>query len=388
MKTKTQSVIFLLILSIHLSAAVPEGYYDNADAKNTNNLRQALQTIISANYKSVSYDNLWTAYATTDVNPSTGKIWDVYSNCSFTVSADQCGTYQVECDCYNREHTTPRSWFGGAVAPMNTDLFNVFPTDGKVNGMRDNFPYGEVGTASYTSGNGSKLGNSDFSGYSGVVFEPVDEYKGDLARTVMYMAVRYADNLTSWLSAYSGDTDVEVIYDGVNGLTPYAMNLFLSWSRMDPVSAKETARNEAVYGIQSNRNPFIDFPGLEEYMWGNKTGELFYVNTPPSANIPVITATGKVVNNGQTIAFGTVSEPMQRSFTIKTSGITGDLTVSVSGAGYAASATTILQQQAESGCTITITFNPSVSGNYTGNVTISGGGLMPAFVLNLTGSKE
>ncbi|MPM56940.1 hypothetical protein SDC9_103757 [bioreactor metagenome] len=388
MKIKISNILLLLAVSFKLLAAIPEGYYDNADAKNANNLRQALKTIISANYKSISYDNLWTAYATTDINSSTGKLWDVYSNCSFTVSTNQCGTYQNECDCYNREHTTPRSWFGGAVAPMNSDLFNVYPTDGKVNGVRDNFPYGEVGAASYTSGNGSKLGNSDFSGYSGVVFEPVDEYKGDLARTVMYMAVRYADNLASWLSAYSGETDVDVVYDATSSLTPYAMNLFLSWSRMDPVSAKETARNEAVYGIQSNRNPFIDFPGLEEYIWGNKTGELFYLNAPPPpTNAPVITATGKVVNNGQTVAFGTVSGSIQKSFTIRTSGISGDLTVAASGAGYSVSTATILQAQAESGYNITITFNPPSSGNYTGNVSISGGGLAPAFVLNLTGSK-
>lgn len=386
MKIKNQYFFLLLLWSFQLQAAIPEGYYNNADAKNMNNLRQALKTIVTTGFSGISYSALWDAYATTDINPSTGKIWDMYSNCTFTLSTNQCGTYNSECDCYNREHTTPASWFSDA-SPMYSDLFNVYPTDGWVNSVRSNYPYGEVGAADITSVNGSKRGNSDFPGYTGVVFEPVDEYKGDFARTVMYMATRYSDNLASWLSANSNDTEVEVIYDSSNGLTSYAVNLFLAWSRMDPVSAKETARNEAVYGIQSNRNPFIDFPGLEEYIWGNKTGELFYVNTPPPVNTPVISATGKVVNNGQTIAFGTVSGPMQKSFTIKTSGITGDLTVSTSGAGYVSSATTILQQQAENGYTITVTFNPSVSGNYAGNVTISGGGLTPAFILNLTGSK-
>jgi len=388
MKTRNLYVQLFLALSFNLWAAIPEGYYDNADAKNTNNLRTALSAIISANHNVLSYTpGLWDAYATTDINPSTGKIWDMYSNCSFTFSNNQCGTYSAECDCYNREHTTPASWFSDA-SPMYTDLFNVYPTDGWVNSVRSNFPYGEVGLADDTSVNGSKRGNSDFPGYSGIVFEPVDEYKGDFARTVMYMTARYASNLATWISANSTDTEVEIVYDSTNGLTPYAINLFLSWSRMDPVSAKETARNDAVYGIQANRNPFIDYPGLEEYIWGNKTGELFYVNEPPPpVNTPVITATGKVVNNGQTVSFGTVSGAIQKSYTVKTAGVTGDLSVAVSGEMFAVSTTTILQSQAENGYIITITYNPTTSGNHTGNVTISGGGLMPAFVLNLSGSK-
>lgn len=387
MKLKIQYILLLLIWSFYLHAAIPEGYYDNADAKNTNNLRQALKTIISTGFSGISYSALWDAYATTDINPSTGKIWDMYSNCSFTLSTNQCGTYNSECDCYNREHTTPASWFSDA-SPMYTDLFNVYPTDGWVNSVRSNYPYGEVGLTDETSVNGSKRGNSDFPGYTGIVFEPVDEYKGDFARTVMYMATRYSDNLASWISANSNDTEVEIIYESTNGLTPYAISLFLSWSRMDPVSAKETTRNDAVYGIQSNRNPFIDFPGLEEYIWGNKTGDLFYINEPPPpSNPPVITATGKVVSNGQTVDFGAVAGATQKSYTVKTSGITGDLTVTASGSGFSVSTATIAQADAESGHDITITFNPSSSGNYTGSVTISGGGLMPAFVVNLTGSK-
>lgn len=388
MKKKIEYILLLLICSFHLQAAIPEGYYDNADAKNANSLRQALKSIITTGFSGISYTALWGAYATTDINPSTGKIWDMYSNCTFTLSTNQCGTYNSECDCYNREHTTPASWFSDA-SPMYSDLFNVYPTDGWVNNVRSNYPYGEVGLADVTSENGSKRGNSDLPGYGGIVFEPVDEYKGDFARTVMYMATRYMDNLASWISANSNDTEVEIIYDSTNGLTPYAMNLFLSWSRMDPVSVKETTRNDAVYGIQSNRNPFIDFPGLEEYIWGNKAGELFYVNEPPPpSNPPVITATGKVVNNGQTVAFGTVTGATQKFYTVKTSGITGDLTVTASGSGFSVSTATIAQVNAESGYDITITFNPSSSGNYTGSVTISGGGLMPAFVLNMSGSKN
>lgn len=306
-KSLTLFVSLFLFIGI-LSAAAPAGYYTPAtlDGKNTSALRTALQTIISAGHSVTSYAGLWTAYATTDINPATGKIWDIYSSCGFTLSTDQCGTYSVECDCYNREHTTPQSWFGSA-SPMYSDLFNVYPTDGKVNGMRSNYPYGEVTSATYTSDNGSKLGTSP--AFSGIVFEPIDEYKGDLARTCLYMATRYAGQCESW----GNDT-----YGSTLGLTTYAVNLFLNWSRQDPVSAKETARNDAAYAIQNNRNPFIDFPGLEEYIWGNNTSGSFTVSgsgttvvaptvtSPTSENLSSTGATlgGNITSLGE----GTITE--------------------------------------------------------------------------------
>lgn len=284
MKLRYSLISFLLVVCSLLSATAPNGYYTSStlDGKNTANLRSALQTIITNGHSVVSYSGLWTAYGTTDINPSTGKIWDMYSNCGYTLSTNQCGTYSVECDCYNREHSTPQSWFGGS-APMYSDLFNVYPTDGKVNGMRSNYPYGEVGSASYTSQNGSMLGASSFSGYSGTVFEPIDEYKGDFARTYFYMATRYAGLCESWTG------EATVIYGSANlGLTAYGANLFLTWSRQDPVSAKEIARNDNVYGVQNNRNPFIDFPGLEEYVWGNKTSQTFSVSGAATVTIPTL----------------------------------------------------------------------------------------------------
>lgn len=384
----TLGFLLILFFTVRVLAAVPTGYYDAADAKNTNQLRLALKNIVTQGYSGLSYIGLWSAYADTDINPVTGKIWDMYSDCSFTLSSNQCGNYTQECDCYNREHTTPASWFSDA-SPMYSDLFNVYPTDGWVNNKRGNLPYGVVGSATYTSNNGSKVGSSGFSGYSGTVFEPIDEYKGDFARTVLYMATRYADNISTWITANSGSTDVEIVYHAANGLTPYAIDLFLTWSRNDPVSQKEINRNEAVYLKQNNRNPFIDFPGLEEYIWGNKTSELFYVNQEPEppVNQPEIILTGKIVNTGQTIDFGTVGNAVQKSFRIKTNSIQGDLTVSVTGSMYTVSTNTILQASAENGYNLTITFNPTVSGDHTGKVTISGGGLPSAFEFNLIGRK-
>jgi len=262
--------LFLFTLSLSVLAQPKAGYYNTAVGKMDANLRNSLQIIISNGHSVTSYSGLWTAYKTTDINPATGKIWDMYSNCSFTWQVDQnTGNTGAECFNYNREHTTPQSWFGGA-SPMYSDLFNVYPTDSKVNGERGNYPYGEVGTVEYTSGNGSKRGSSKISTTATIVFEPIDEYKGDFARTYFYMATRYAGLCESWIG--EGTT----IYSSTNlGFTPYAVALYLKWTRQDPVSSKEINRNNAVEAFQKNRNPFIDYPELAEFIWGNRKGEVW-----------------------------------------------------------------------------------------------------------------
>ena len=117
----------------------------------------------------------------------------------YAASSDQCGSYNSEADCYNREHSFPRSWFGGAIEPMNSDIHHIFASDGFVNSKRSSYPYGEVGSASFTSTNGTRLGNAAAgTGYSGVVFEPIDEFKGDVARAYFYMATRYQNQLANW----------------------------------------------------------------------------------------------------------------------------------------------------------------------------------------------
>lgn len=370
--------LFLLSLTLYVSATIPANYYNSADAKNTSALRTALQSIITNGHSVVSYSGLWAAYAKTDENAS-GKIWDIYSNCTFTYSTNQCGTYSGECDCYNREHTSPQSWFNSA-SPMVSDLFNVYPTDGKVNGERSNFPYGEVGTASYTSGNGSKLGSSSFSGYSGTVFEPIDEFKGDIARTYFYMATRYAGLCESWSSG------AEVVYGSSNlGFTPYAMNLFLKWSRQDPVSAKEIARNDATYGVQNNRNPFIDYPGLEEYIWGNKTASTFSINGTPTAGLTS-------PSNSSTTDFGKVAFQTTDTATvyIKGANLTGNLTLALSGtnaAYFSLPVTTVSQANAQAGYKLVVNYTAQVLGSHTAVLTISGGGIT-TITVNLTATAS
>jgi endonuclease I len=194
----------------------------------------------------------------------------MYSNKrEMTFGTDQAGNYKQEGDVYNREHSFPNSWFGGKVMPMYTDLNHLYPTDGYVNNKRSNFPFGETNGESYKSANGfSKLGKCTWPGYTGTVFEPNDEYKGDFARTYFYMVTCYEEKLPDW---YANCPDCRFTLDGTTypGLVSWQLEMLMKWANDDPVSEKETQRNMAVYSIQKNRNPFIDYPGLERYIWGN-----------------------------------------------------------------------------------------------------------------------
>jgi len=238
-------------------------YYRSAYGKSGSALKTALRSIISAGYVDKGYSGLWTTYKTSDVTPA-GKIWDLYSSTSlngtgttasywYTPVTSQCGTYSAEGGCYNREHMIPQSTFGEK-APMVSDAHHVTATDGKVNGMRSNYPHGNVATASWTSKNGGKLGSGrSAQGYTGTCFEPRSDAKGDIARIYFYFCVRYYGNTscTAWASMNAGAK-----------LKSWAQTLYRSWASADPVSQKERTRNNAIFSIQKNRNPFVDYPEL------------------------------------------------------------------------------------------------------------------------------
>ncbi len=238
----------------------------------------------------VPYKGLYDAYEDTDLRDD-GKIWDMYSNTSNYYPSNHTGSYDGEAPVnsknyngktttkcmYNREHSVPQSWFDGEqevdTVPYS-DLFHVYPTDGFVNNKRSNFPFGKVKTVTWESHNGfSKLGTSATEGYSGTVFEPNDEYKGDFARTYFYMATCHQNIKFT----YSGGSDVFESGDkqAYPTLKTWALNMFIEWSHTDEVSDKEYKRNNAVSLLQFNRNPYIDYPGLEQYIWGSMTDVAF-----------------------------------------------------------------------------------------------------------------
>jgi len=260
-------------------------YYEAADGKKGAALKTALCGIIY-NRTERTYGDLWEDFRTTDVR-SDGKVWDMYSGISnFTFGDDQDkGSGKNEGEFYNREHSWPNSWFGGKVQPMYTDLHHLYPTDKVVNNKRSNHPFGETNGESYKSANSfSKLGKCTYAGYGATVFEPNDEYKGDFARTYFYMVTCYEEKIVDWYKNYgvngsNAETKNAVMatLDGqaYPGFSAWQLEMLMKWAKNDPVSKKETDRNNAVYGIQKNRNPFIDYPGLEEYIWGSKKEQAF-----------------------------------------------------------------------------------------------------------------
>ena len=296
-------VVLGILLIQSLFADIPAGYYDGATGDGYT-LKTQLYNIIN-DHTSVSYTpGVWNAIYTTD-KKANGYVWDMYSDVpggspayDYTLGDDQCGNYSGEGSCYNREHSFPKSWFNDA-SPMYTELFHLYPTDGYVNGKRSNYPFGEVGSASWTSTNGSKLGTSDYPGYSGTVFEPIDEYKGDFARTYFYMATRYENIIAGWENNNSnGDAVLNGTSDQV--YEEWYLNLIIDWHNNDPVSQKELDRNDAVYAIQDNRNPFIDHPEYVAQIWGGEVS-----NNPPSVtdvtNSPTNPSSSETVNITATI---------------------------------------------------------------------------------------
>ena len=285
-----KKLFFTLLLSTAVLAIQAQGpnssgaYYQDADGKKGEALKTSLCGIIynrdEGGSLDVAYKALWTHFQTTDATPE-GKVWDMYSNkVEFTFGANQdTGSGNAEGQYYNREHSFPNSWFGGKVMPMYTDLHHVYPTDKYVNNKRSNFPFGETNGEAYMSANNfSKLGKCTRQGYNGTVFEPNDEYKGDFARTYFYMVTCYEEKLPDW---YANNADVKATIDGSTypGIAEWQLQMLMEWSANDPVSEKEVNRNNAVYGIQKNRNPFIDYPGLEQYIWGDKKDVPFVYDT-------------------------------------------------------------------------------------------------------------
>ncbi|HRX32176.1 MAG TPA: endonuclease, partial [Tenuifilaceae bacterium] len=315
--TRKGTLLISLLLSFQiLLGQIPSGYYDAAQGKSGAELKTALYNTIK-DHTVISYSGLWTAYQNTD-EKSSGKIWDMYSDIpggtppyEYTYSTDQCGSYSSEGDCYNREHSFPKSWFNDA-SPMYSDLFHIYPTDGKVNGMRSNYIFGNVENVSWTSLNGSKLGTSTESGATLTEFEPIDEYKGDFARTYFYMATRYENLIASWVGN-AADGDEILAGNSYPAYKDWYVQLLLRWHKEDPVSQKEIDRNNAVYNdYQHNRNPFIDHPEYAEEIWGTPTGSISFTSTPiTSATVNTaysynITATG---GDGSAITISATTKP-------------------------------------------------------------------------------
>lgn len=270
------------IVCFQTMAEVPAGYYDACIGKKQSALKSQLYTIIK-NHTKISYGSsgTWGAFRDTDVR-SDGTVWDIYTDDYVDMPNSGAASGM------NIEHTFPKSWWGGSKNDAYCDIMHLMPVNSTVNSRRSNHPYAEVSSESWSNSR-SKVGSpkNGQGGGASTVFEPDDEYKGDLARTYFYMVTCY-QNL-SWQG--------NGLLTAANGTYPtlqdWAIDMLLDWHRNDPVSKKELDRNEAVYEHQGNRNPFIDYPDMVEYIWGTMqsvewTGEGGVL--PPPSEDPILTS--------------------------------------------------------------------------------------------------
>ena len=285
-------------------------YYESIDGTSGKELMDAIQRVAKQGYRAddFRYDSVWLAFKHTDLRPDS-YIWEIYSDCDFVYEKDRTSntTQTGECKGYNREHAMCQSWFGTASLAgkemssskknsPGSDIFHIYPASYGMNSRRGNRPYGEVLTAANVSGNGTKYGTpvqtiSVTNSVAGAyvegsitlitnVLEPADEYKGDIARSYFGTMVKWAGEWTfnrneNGLVIFDATIDADTHYASENnyGLTPYGLALLLKWHRQDPVSQKEVDRNNGIQLTQGNRNPFIDYPYLAEYIWGERSGQ-------------------------------------------------------------------------------------------------------------------
>ena len=284
-------------------------YYESIDGTSGKELMDAIQLVAKIGYRTddFRYDSIWLAFQHTDMRPD-GYIWEIYSDCDFVYEKDRTSntTQTGECKGYNREHAMCQSWFGTASLAgkemssskknsPGSDIFHIYPTAYGMNSRRGNRPYGEVAVAAYTSFNGTKYGTPKSISVSNTVagafveastsmstnvLEPVDEYKGDIARSYFGTMVKWAgewafNKAEEGRVIFDATIDADTHYGPENnyGLTPYGVAMLLKWHRQDPVSQKEIDRNNAIQLTQGNRNPFIDYPYLAEYIWGERSGQ-------------------------------------------------------------------------------------------------------------------
>lgn len=304
-------LLAVLCCSFFSYAQIPGNYYDGVVGLSGYSLKSQLHKIISTRTITWNYSDLPSFYDQTDVDhhydyhaTNYTYLLDMYSNnpagttAYHYTSSQLIGPTTGEGDGYNREHMMPQSSFNSNY-PMYSDLFFVIPTDAKINQLRSNFPYAMAGSPiKNTFTNGSKIGKNATVGatYTGNVYEPIDEFKGDIARSLLYFTVRYEGKLNSFnfFNGANASKDTSPL-DGTEekGFEDWYLKMLLQWHLNDPVSAREIERNDKVFNIQQNRNPFIDHPEFVDLIW-NQT--ISIDNVLPASNLTAPKVSAYFVN--------------------------------------------------------------------------------------------
>lgn len=389
------AVAAITLGSIWAHADYKAGYYDKMDGLKREALKEAAKQCVSQ-HKQLGYYDLPDYWQYSDVYPDLTdgckRWWEMYSDAVYLIYPGQSGTKSFSANKMQREHSIPKSWWkkNGDVeyTPAYSDMWNLYPSDGAANQAKLNYPFGEVRSASYDNGV-TKVGpaKSGYGGGSTNVFEPADEYKGDFARTIFYMATVY-DDLT-WVYDYM------FVTGKYPTLVPWAYNMLLQWSRQDPVSQKEIDRNNIVEQYQGNRNPFIDFPNLAEYIWGVRTQEAFLLSeqensdpTPPITGTPEIT----LPENGESLDFGqaAVGHSVTRALQISGHNLTSPLSLRVVGSDKAMFEPEVTSIPASTmnqngGYLLQIRYLPTSVGTHEARLTLYDGGIDGSIAVTLRG---
>jgi len=314
-----------------LMAYGQEDYYRPVEGLKKSELKTALHELIQPervlDYGGKGEGYTWSGFVVTDRMPD-GTVRDRYSN----VVREFNGLNAVE--GMNIEHSFANSWWGHTVNNAYCDLFNLFPSDGTANGRKSNNPIGVVTEMPAFDNGMTRVGKSASYRTDSLitVWEPADEWKGDFARTYFYMATCYEDYADFWQTT-EGLLMVEK--NRYPTLRPWVSNLLLAWSEADPVDDVERERNEAVSGIQGNRNPFVDYPQLASYIWGDSTDYAFYIDrtsTSPELFVP---------GEGETVDFGlqALSKGLEGRLTIRGRNLPGGLALDFGQSGFEADKT-------------------------------------------------
>ena len=372
-------ISLLLTIGVGLSAFAdaPIGYYRSLNGLKGQALKNAVHNLIKP-HTVVSYSSLWNYFPSTDCQATDkSRVWDMYSNKTYYFNGYR-GVSGM-----HKEHSFPKSWWGGTEVDAYTDLHHLYPSDGEANMAKSNHPLGEVANASFNNGV-TKVGTpvAGQGGGDGTVFEPGDVYKGDFARTYFYMATCYQDY--NWKYTYM------VNNSSWQTLNTWAIDMLLKWSRNDPVSDKETNRNDAVYRVQNNRNPFIDLPELVEYIWGDKQDQTFYTDGggSTSGEPTLITPT-----QGTELYFGEIALGKSINYVVYVKGenLTNSLSVRVYKNDYAMFTTNVTSIErnaanSEKGYKLEITYTPTSIGDHKAKLLLSDGGLVGSIGVELSAS--
>lgn len=276
------------IVSVTLFAEdIPAGYYSAIDGKQDSVLKSTLSLIVRGGdryeYGITTYHSsnnppewmagdlkaygTWQALPFTDMHPD-GIVWDMYSNC-VRYYPNKLGDSGCS---LNIEHCLPKSWWGGDVNDAYKDLYHLNPSDQRANGQKSNYPPGHVQYGDKFDNGSFRMDSKTKSQYGFMCFEPEAQYRGDFARAYFYIATAYED--FTWASGTTPfDASLAMDNDSYLEFKPWLIQVLLDWHRADPVSDKERCRADRISDIQKNRNPFIDYPELVEYIWGNKQGQ-------------------------------------------------------------------------------------------------------------------